>query len=191
MEMKLTKVRLAFPALFTAKKVGDSGEAKFGATFVLPPDHPQLPLIRETIKKVAVEKWKDEGTLILKELAAKDRIALHDGETKARFDGFPGNLFISARTDKRPMVLRGNKTPATQADGDIYAGCYVNAIIDIYPQDSQQYGKRINASLVGVMFHSDAPAFGGSRTAELSDFDDFEVGETSTTPASGEASPWD
>ena len=63
----------------------------------------------------------------------------------------------------------------------------INVILEIYAQDNQ-FGKRVNASLLGVMFHSDGEAFGGGTTATLDDFDGF-TSEAESSPAG--ANPWE
>ncbi|MWN55950.1 ssDNA-binding protein, partial [Escherichia coli] len=55
------------------------------------------------------------------------------------------------------------------------AGCYVNAVIDIWAQDNN-FGKRINASLGGVQFLRDGDAFAGGGVASADDFDDISEG---------------
>ncbi len=53
-----------------------------------------------------------------------------------------------------------DKTALTEADGRIYAGCYVNFNVDIWAQDGQYTG--IRCSLNGVQFVKDGDAFGGA-----------------------------
>jgi hypothetical protein len=55
-------VTLAFPqALFEAKKFKgggrESGEPKYGASFVFPPDHPDFAILKFAALKLAQEKW--------------------------------------------------------------------------------------------------------------------------------------
>ena len=65
-----------------------------------------------------------------------------------------------------------DKTPLTEDDNVIYGGCYVNAIIELWAQDNN-YGKRINANLLGVQFHKDGEPFGGGGVSvKADDFDD-------------------
>jgi len=159
--MRLTNVRLAFPVLFEAKTVNGEGKPAFSASFLIDPADPQVAEINAEIERVAKEKWGAKAEAMLKTMRATDKIALHDGDLKANYDGYPGNLYISARNAVRPHVLdRDAKTPIEEADGKIYAGCYVNAIIDFWPQDNN-YGKRINATLHKVQFFKDGDAFAG------------------------------
>jgi hypothetical protein len=65
------------------------------------------------------------------------------------------------------------------ADGTLYAGCYVNAIVDIWAQDNQ-FGKRINAKLLVVRKKKDGEPIGAGRTnakAEDFDFDEYNEDE--------------
>jgi len=107
---------------------------------------------------------------ILKALRASGKVALRNGDEKSHYSGFAGNLYISARNAVRPTVIDANKSPLTVADGRPYAGCYVNAVIDLWAQDNA-YGKRINASLSGVQFVRDGEAFSGGGAASVDEFE--------------------
>lgn len=176
--MQLKNVRLAFPALFEPKAVNPGDKPKFGGSFLLPPDHPQVAEIRQNIIQTARDKWGEKADAILKELKAKDRLCLHDGDTKAQYDGFEGMLYVSASSDARPTLIDRDKTPLVEADGRPYAGCYVVVSIDIWAQDNN-YGKRINATLRGVQFSKDGDAFSGARPADADEFDDLGGDESS------------
>ncbi len=81
-------------------------------------------------------------------------------------------MFISSSSVSAPGVFDKDRTELTQKDGRPYAGCYVNAALDIWAQDNQ-FGKRINATLKGVQFAADGDAFVGSAPATAEDFDDI------------------
>jgi hypothetical protein len=175
MKLKLSNVRLAFPQLFEAKTVNGEGEPAFSASFLLSTDHPAVAELKKAMEQVGKEKWGAKWPAVKKEIEAKDRTALHDGDTKADYAGFPGHLFVSARNKTRPLVIDRDKTPLTQADGRPYAGCFVNASIELWCQDNN-YGKRINASLRGVQFLRDGDAFAGGGAASDDEFDEIEEG---------------
>jgi len=177
MKLKLKNVRLAFPQLFEAKAVSGDDKAAFSANFLIDPIDPQVKGINDAIEQVAKEKWGAKADTTLKQLRAADKTALHNGDSKAQYDGFAGNLFISARSTIRPLVLNTDKTPLTASDGKPYSGCYVNATLELYGQDNS-YGKRINAVLGGVQFYRDGDAFAGGRAASEDDFDDVSEGAT-------------
>lgn len=175
MKIKLANVRLAFPALFEAKTVNGEGDPAFSASFLMAPDHPAIAELRAAFEKIGKEKWGAKWPNVKKEIEAKDRLALHDGDTKADYSGFEGNWFVSTRNKTRPLVIDRDKTPLTAADGRPYAGCYVHASIELWCQDNN-YGKRINASLRGVQFYKDGDAFAGGGAASEDEFDDIEDG---------------
>jgi len=173
----LKNVRLAFPNLFEAASVNGEGDPRFGATFIIPGDDKQLAAINATIEAVAKEKWAAKADVNLKALRGSGKVALRNGDEKSNYDGFEGNYFVaaSAKANARPTVVDGQRQPLTERDGKSYAGCYVNASIEIWAQDNA-YGKRINATIRGVQFVRDGEAFGGGRPAGADEFDEITEG---------------
>jgi hypothetical protein len=176
-KLKLSNVRLAFPALFEAKTVNGEGEPAFSAVFLIDPADNQVKAIHAAIDAVAADKWGAKAPAMLVQMRKADKVCLHDGDLKATYDGFPGNLFIGARNKVRPTVLHADKTPLVAADGKPYAGCYVNAVLDLWAQDNN-FGKRVNATLMGVQFLRDGDSFSGGGAASDDDFDDVSAGAT-------------
>ena len=172
MSTKLLMVRLAFPNLFEARAFNE-GSPRFSASFIFEKGHPSEQVVRTSIEVVGAEKWGSKWPSVRNELESKDRTTLHEGSSKASYAGFDGNLFVTASSKNAPLVIDGRKQLLTQADGRPYAGCFVNAHVDIWAQDNA-YGKRINASLRGVQFVRDGDAFAGGGSATPSDFDDVE-----------------
>lgn len=162
MLLQLKSVRITFPELFVARAFQGEGKATFSSIFLIDPkkQKDQVAEIEKIIAEAAKEKWDKKADATLKALKAADKTCLHDGDNKSDYEGFPGNLYISSRTDKKPDVRGKDAKPISNEDGIIYSGCYVNAWIDIYPQDNQ-FGKRINATLKGVQFVKDGDAFSG------------------------------
>lgn len=175
MKVKLTNVRLAFPQLFEAATVNGEGKPAFSASFLIDPTDPQVKAINAAIEAVAKGKWGAKADAMLKQMRATDKVALHDGDLKAQYSGFEGMLYVSSRSQTRPTVVDRDKTPLVQADGKPYAGCYVNAVVELWAQDNN-YGKRINASLAGVQFFRDGDAFAGGGAASEDEFDDVTSG---------------
>ena len=175
----LSNVRLSFPNLFEAKTVAGEGAPRYSAALILEGDHPQLAAINKVIEAVATEKWNKSATPTLAGLRKTGKVALHDGDEKPQYDGFPGNWFISssAKEDARPTVIDANRTPLTAKDGKPYAGCYVNASVEFWAQDNA-YGKRVNCTLRGVQFLRDGDAFSAGRPAASDEFADVSEGAT-------------
>lgn len=176
MKVKLENVRLAFPQIFEPKAFGTDGtDPAYGASFIFSKTHPAVKLINEAIEAVAKEKWEGKANETLKQLRSADKTCLHDGDGKPDYDGFKDNFFLAARNKARPLVIDRDKSPLTQADGRPYAGCYVVATVDIWAQ-SNQYGKRVNATLTGIQFFKDGDAFTGAAPASTDDFDSLTEG---------------
>lgn len=172
--MLLENVRLSFPKLFTAEAPAPGQKPKFGASFLMDPGTDNEKKVKARMQEVAKEKWGEKAPAIYKTLVAGQKVCLRDGDTKAEYDGFEGKVFVSASTDKRPGVFDRDRTPMAEEDGKIYAGCYVNANIEIWAQDNQ-YGRRINAQLRGVQFLADGDPFGGGGApATADDFPELE-----------------
>lgn len=174
MQFKLLKARLAFPAIWTAEQVQGQGKPAFSCTLLIPRNHQQLASLESTILHVANEKWGAKTQQVMAGIKAKDALCVHNGDAKAEYDGFPGNLYITARNEARPLIVDRNRTILTQADGKPYAGCYVNAVLDIWAQDNK-FGRRINASLSGLQFEADGDPFAGGVPAQVDDFDDLDA----------------
>lgn len=178
-QLMLKNVRLAFPNLFEPRAIGTEPGAKprFSAMLILPTDHPQLDQLRSAMVAVAKEKWGAKAAEVFKGLEKGDKLALHDGDTKAQYDGVAGNLFVQASSAEgsAPIVIDANKSPLTARSGKPYAGCYVNVAITVWAQDNN-FGRRINAQLRGIQFLRDGPAFGAGRAADSDEFDDVSEG---------------
>jgi hypothetical protein len=70
-----------------------------------------------------------------------------------------------------PVILLDQlKQPLSVGSGKPYAGCYVNASVEVWVQDNQ-WGKRVNCTLRGVQFLRDGDAFGGGAPASADEFD--------------------
>jgi hypothetical protein len=176
MKLKLKNVRLSFPNLFTAKAGDQPGSVpKFSAGLLLEPTDKQVKEIEAAMVEVAKQKWGAKWEGIYKSMKATDKLALHNGDTKAQYAGYEGMVFVNASNPARPLVLDRDKTPLGPEDGKPYGGCYVNASIELWAQDNK-FGKRINAGLGGVQFFRDGDRFGGGTTADETDFDELEDG---------------
>jgi hypothetical protein len=173
MATMLKNVRLAFPALFTAKAFSD-GAPKFSASLLMSKtDAEAVGAVKAAMLDAAKQKWGEKADAVLKSLVANGKTCLRDGDLKSEYDGFDGCLHVSATSSKRPLLLDADRTPLSEEDGRPYGGCYVNASIAIWAQDNQ-YGKRVNAELRGVQFFRDGDSFGGGGSpASADEFDNL------------------
>lgn len=171
--------RLAFAQhLFEAGTVGGEGKPAFSLTALVPPGHPVLKKLAEAEEAVAKEKWGAKADAVLRSIRAAGKGVVKNGDTKAEYDGYAGNMFVSCRSEKRPLVIDRDLSPLVQADGRLYSGCYAHVQIEVWAQDNS-YGKRINAQLTGVMFSRDGDSFGGGAgPAKPDDFGDLSADES-------------
>lgn len=173
----LKNVRLAFPNLFEPTTVAGEGKPRYSATLLIPADHPQIAEIEAAQNAVAQAKWGQKAPAIVKGLAKQDKLALHDGDTKSKYDGFPGNFFVSAAAQENaaPTVIDRDRSPLSVKSGRPYAGCYVNASIELWAQDNN-YGQRVNAQLRGIQFYADGDSFSAGRPADADEFEEVTEG---------------
>ena len=150
--------RLQFPCIDTLDRYD-----KYGATLLFAPGSDAHDLVQKTITELIKESFG--GTAL-----PADNICLKDGDSKP-YDGYKGMLFISASRKEdnpfKPSQLVGrNKKPADASA--FYAGCHVNAAINIWPQNNK-WGKKVNAELIGLQFVEDDDQLMTGKKADISD----------------------
>lgn len=184
--MLLKNARVAFAqGIFEASTVGSDPNSKprYNCSLLIPPDHPQRKEAEEKMRAVAVDKWKDKAGEMLAYFAKKDKLAIHDGNDKPNYDGFPGNLYISAAAQESnpPTVLTVDRQPFDAKKGHkrIYSGCYVNASIEFWAQDNS-FGQRVNCTLRGVQFFRDGDSFSAATPAQSDEFEDVTEGASAS-----------
>ena len=178
-------VRLSFPNLFTKAKY-DGEETKYEATFLIPKeDEATLTIIKDAIKKELLEKFSSADK-IPKGITKGVRNCLRDGDD-VEYDGYAGCMSLKASNKNRPRTLGRDKKPVEADSGTLYAGCYVDAILNIWIQNNA-YGSRINCSLMAVRFREDGDAFGaGAIPSDIDDgFEDLEDDELEPSDVSDE-----
>jgi hypothetical protein len=177
MKVSLKKVRLSFPDLFVAKQYEGKGDFKYAASFLIEPGSDNDKAVQAAIKAVAVEKWGKRVDAVLESIrGSKQQYCYLKGDSK-EYEGYAGMLVLSAKRkqkDGRPLVIDQAKNPLNESDGKPYAGCYVNATVDIWAQDGTHTG--IRGGLLGVQFHSDGDAFSGGAVANPDDFEALDAG---------------
>lgn len=181
----MQNVRLTFPSVFEAKAAKAGQKQKFSASFLFPPTHPAVALLKAAMQEVAKAKWGDKWEEVYNGLKAGDKLAVHDGATKSQYTGYAGNLFINASNELRPTVVDGQRQPLTAADGQIYSGCFVNAKIEVWAQQHAEHGRRINASLMGIQKFADGERLSGGAVASADDFEEIPAAKAQAAEASG------
>lgn len=165
-KIKLNNVRLSFPSLFR-KAVFEGNETKYEATFLLNKET-HADLIKQIKTEIANRIKNDlKGAKV-----PADKICLKDGD-EFDYSGYAGHMSFKASNNKRPMIIDRDKSQLSEEDERLYAGCYVNAVVELWVQNNG-FGKRINANLLGVQFFKDGEPFADGESASTSDFDAFD-----------------
>jgi hypothetical protein len=161
MSDELVKVRgrLAFPNIFDPHP--ESG--RYNCLVLFDANDGQAERLEAKALEVCKAKWNGKVTKPAQQLR---QYFLHDGEEKAQYEGFgEGTKYVSASSEAPPGVkARDGRTNVGRSSGLLYAGCEVVCYISIWAQDNQ-YGKGINAQLMGVQYYGEGERFGAARPA--------------------------
>ena len=174
-KVKLKNVRLSFASkLWTPSAFQDGDNNRYGCNFIVEKGSENDKAIRAAINTVATEAWGAKANAQLKALAPDvGKFFYQNGDLK-EYEGYEGMWYVSANRaekDGPPAVVgrKGSADVVTEADGIIYSGCHVNAVIEVWCQSKKYTG--IRATLNGVQFVKDGESFGGTSRASADDFD--------------------
>lgn len=181
-EMILKNVRITTfgqQTIYTARSFegGNDPTAYYSLNAIIPKNHPQIPEIEAHMLKAAVAKFGEKkATATLKAAKLIGKVPFRDGDAKADYDGFEGNMFLSARTavDKgRPTVFDNLRNPVVAGDPNSpYDGSYCDIKISFYGYAKGSNG--VGCGLKGVQFRANGDRFsGGGKAAEADDFDEI------------------
>ena len=169
----LPGARLSFPDLWTAVAFKESAPA-FSATFLIPKGSPLAKKVEKDAIAALNEKFHGKGEVIFKQISGnKNKCCIQDGDA-SEYDGYAGMLAIRAKSTKRPTIIDRDKSPLTEADGKVYAGCYVVGNIEFFGYDNT--GKGLSATFRGLQFDRDGDSFGGGTVAQADEFEDLGAG---------------
>lgn len=173
----ISNARLSFPHIAEPqKKPKEDGTERvsYSAEFILTPNDPAWTKFHQTVNAMALEKWKEKAGPALQMIQAdRKKRCFGWGQEKVNqksfkvYDGYDGNVFITAGRDKMPQIIdaQGNavdpaNTMAVQAIArKMYGGCRVNAAIKPWLQENK-HGLGIRCDLVAVQFFADDAPFG-------------------------------
>lgn len=182
LRFRINGARASFPVLFKGEQFQATGKFRCGTSLIIAPDHPQMKRILAGIEEAATAKWKDKAASTMKGVRAKDKVCLRDGDLKAKYDGYEGNMILSANCQGgdtegeciKPQVYDQQRVAITDpAKNPVYSGCYVNAVVEFYADS--RYGDGVFCKLVGIQFDHDGDAFGSAK-ANANDFEDVTAG---------------
>ena len=174
--VKVTDVFLSYPHLFEPYRprrtnldaAGKVKVGKYGAKFCFDKKNPDNTKDAKAIHAKIVEMAK----LAFKQGLPADRYCLRDGAQLT--EDMHGYYVLSASEDIKPTAVDRRRNPVADEDDLFYAGCKVNATIRLWVQDNTDFGKRINANLVGVQFLAHSERWGGRAKPKVEEmFDDI------------------
>ena len=172
--IKLPEARLSFPALWSAESFrGDDSAKRYRASFLLDPSNKVHEKAIKQIKANANALIKAEWGKKIPKLSVCFGLADDDGY---EYDGYEGMFYVKTSSTTRPGVVNRDKSYITEEDGIVYAGCFVNATIELWTRKRQD-NRGISAQLRAVQYVSEGAAFGAGRIDAEEEFDAIETGE--------------
>ena len=188
--IKLEGVRLSFADLWRPKGItladGSETPPKFSANFLIPKDGdltaildgkrmPIMKALKQAKLDAIAKKLGEEKAKTLK--VKSSAYAVKDGDEE-NYDGYEGQWYVSANNAKQPKIIGRDKRPLKEADGVIYSGCYVNAIVTLWYQpagtkNGNPVPHAVYGSLEAIQFMKDGEAFGAPGVDVDEDFEDI------------------
>lgn len=203
-EKIVVTARLAFARLDKPKAFQPGQDPRYESTFLLDPSDAKQKAELHKVVKEAARIGKEFYGFVPQEVkrvgaalgipgvtydpkAKADGIkfdCLFDGDTKS-YDGFAGRWAIQTHNKTRPAL--GNRKGESVLPGEDqfpYGGCFVLGKLTLWTQEND-FGKRINANLVGVQFRAAGERFGAGEYKAEDEFTAME--DDGPTDAGGAA----
>ena len=174
----LSNVRLSFPHLVEPQKrvSPETGKERlsYSADFIMPVDHAGFKQFMTKVNEMGLAKWKEHAAQVMQMIQADRKLrCFGDGNQKVNsktfqpYDGYAGNVFITAGRDTPPQIIQADGTPIDQSNTmayqaltrKMYGGCRVNVAVKPWLQEDK-HGRGVRADLVAIQFAGDDKAFG-------------------------------
>lgn len=174
----LSNVRLSFPHLAEPqRKVSpETGKERvsYSADFIMPADHAGFKAFMTKINEMALAKWKEHAAQVMQMINGDRKLrCFGDGNQKVNsktfqpYDGYAGNLYVTAGRDTPPQVIQADGSPIDPTNTmqyqaltrAMYGGCRVNVAVKPWLQENK-HGRGIRADLVAIQFAGDDKPFG-------------------------------
>ena len=174
----LSGVRLSFPHLAEPQRQINELTGKerisYNCEFIMPQDHAGFSQFMAKYGAMALEKWKEHANTVMQMIQGDRKTRCYGrGEEKVNkktfqpYDGYAGNVFITAGRDSQPQVIQAdgqaidptNSMAYQQLARKMYGGCRVNAAVKPWLQDNK-HGRGIRCDLIAVQFAADDKPFG-------------------------------
>lgn len=162
--------RLSYEHVFDkyAKK-GSDDTPRWGGTLILDKDLHGDAI--DKINSILVARQKE----VFKKKLKKDALCFRDGDDSGKEEYENAMILVASETKNRPTVIGKKKEQVLKEDGKVYSGCYINMMVSLWDQKSQEWGDRINANLLAVQLVADGEAFTSGPSVDVDE--DFDVVE--------------
>jgi hypothetical protein len=187
--VQLKHVRIAFiDDLFVPQQFEPGkGDYRHTCSFIVAPGSANDKAVQEAIQKEAVGAWAKKADAMLEDLRGDKKNYAYQknkrGSNGEIYDGFEDMYALSGvrkQKDGAPLFLHNIKDEATGkakrlngTEGVIYAGCYVNAKVEMWAQSGAYRG--IRCGILGVQFDAPGDSFGGASRPTDDGFDSVEA----------------
>lgn len=167
--LRLRNVRLSFPQLWEKKQFAD-GKPEYSAQFLIEKGTEEFKLATTAYKRICETRFGGKEPKDLKYRCVKSC-------SEFDYDGYEDDMIVLVAKGKEnaPHVLDKDLTPLLKGSSRPYAGCYVNAVVQVYGWKAP-HGFGVGADLKAVQFVRDGEPF-GSRGMEIEDMFDVEDGD--------------
>lgn len=171
----LNNVRLSFPVITEARvsKKFPNNPPQYSADFILTPDNPCIAEFMKVVGALVQAAWKENTPAVMNMITADRRSRCYGqghektSETTLKIHpGYEGNLWIGAKSNSRPQIIRlDGKAAVTDMEAldlarKMYGGCYVNAVVRPWIRLAN---RGVSCDLVAIQFAKDGEPFGDAQ----------------------------
>jgi hypothetical protein len=167
------KVRISYANIYEPKP-NPNGKVQYSAALLIPKsDQQNLQRLASAVKEVM-----DHNQDVFK--GRKPESPIHDGDTDGTNAGqepYAGHYYVNAKAPEQypPKIMDFNKRVLTADDEvKVYSGCYVQAVLSIFPYNNQQVG--VGIGLTAIRKVADGEPLAGAVVSDK-DWDDKLLGD--------------
>lgn len=182
----LSDVRLSFPHLIEPQRqenqVTGAVRISYNCELLMPAEHPGFQQFMRKYAELAAGKWGEHANNVMNLINADRKLRCYGrGEEKVNkktfqpYDGYAGNMYITAGRDSAPQAIREDGSPVDPANTmeyqaimrKMYGGCRVNVAVKPWLQENK-HGRGVRCDLVAVQFARDDKPFGDGGAVDVS-----------------------
>ncbi len=190
-DVLLSYAYLAQP--FVGKNEQGETTYTYTAHALFKPGSPQHEKVKKAVAEACIIGWGAQADTIKQQLAAQDRLCIHDGNiTKGGEGAYKDMLYVSCNSKHKPKIVAWRNGANVEIGPEDplfpYSGCQATVLFDVWPQGAagakpNKGGKRINAGLTGVQFlKHGTPLGGGGRVAQVEEFPQLQTDGADAAP---------